>query len=471
MRPRNQAARDQLANLLRRRAAASTAELAAQAGVSVATLHRLLLEMGSSVLTTGKARRTRHALRRPLHGDLAALPLYRIDALGRADQIAQMALVYPEGSCLELTGSAWPVPDESRDGWWAGLPYPLHDMRPQGFLGRQLACAEHQALGVAPNPEAWGDDDVVQVLSRAGSDVSGNLILGNPALLQWQARKLAPPPALLPLPASSLGRAYAGLAEQAIAAGVAGSSAAGEFPKFPALRELAGSDTPHVLVKFSGADGSPAVQRWADLLVCEHLALESAATLPGQHSARSRIVQHAGRTFLEVERFDRHGLFGRSALLSLATAAPALLGDGSTDWNHLAGRLHAAGWLGADALPRIAHLVWFGRLIGNSDMHTGNLSFQPVVSAGHTAQAAALHLAPVYDMLPMRYAPLPGGEVPPPDFDPPPPLPAQRAAWLLACAVAIAFWARAAQDARISAGFRALCGANAQRLQTLAARV
>ena len=471
MRPRNQPARDQLASVLRRRAAASTAELAAQAGVSVPTLHRLLQELGGALLTTGKARRTRHALRRPLRGDLAALPLYRIDELGRADQIAELALVHPQGSCLVLTDSAWPVPEESRDGWWAGLPYPLYDMRPQGYLGRQLARAEHQALGVAPNPEAWGDDDVVQVLSRVGSDVSGNLILGNPAFLHWQARKLAPPKALQPLPARPLGRAYAGLAEQAIAAGVAGSSAAGEFPKFPALRELAGSDTPHVLVKFSGADGSPAVQRWADLLVCEHLALNCAAALPGLRSARSRIVQHSGRTFLEVERFDRHGLFGRSALLSLATAAAALLGDGSTDWNHLAARLHAAGWLGAEELPRIAHLVWFGRLIANSDMHTGNLSFRPVALTGAAAQAAALQLAPVYDMLPMRYAPLPGGEVPPRDFDPPAPLPAQRTAWLPACAAAIAFWARAAQDMRISAGFRALCEANAQALQSLAARI
>ena len=88
-------------------------------------------------------------------------------------------------------------------------------------------------------------------------------------------------------------------------------------------------------------------------------------------------------------------------------------------------------------------------------MHTGNLSFQPMAPAGHAAQAAALQLAPVYDMLPMRYAPLP----------------AQRAAWLLACAVAIAFWARAAADARISAGLRALCRANAQSLQALAQRV
>ena len=240
----------------------------------------------------------------------------------------------------------------------------------------------------------------MHVLSRVGSDVSGNLILGNGAIDGWQARKLAPPE---PVKARALVGAYERLAGQAIAAGVPGSSAAGEFPKFPAVRELPGSDTPHVLVKLSGAGGSPAERRWSDLLVCEHLALECAAALPGVASARSRIVAGEGRTFLEVERFDRHGWFGRSPLISLATLDAALLGDGSGDWTRLAGRLQAIGLLAPDDVQRVQLLWWYGRLIANSDMHTGNLSFRPQQS---------LALAPTYDMLPMLYAPLPGGEVP-----------------------------------------------------------
>jgi hypothetical protein len=97
--------------------------------------------------------------------------------------------------------------------------------------------------------------------------------------------------------------AFLVLAEQAVGAGVAGSSAAGEFPKFTAAREFERSATPHIIVKFSAADDSPAVRRWADLLVCEPLALECARRLPGVESARSRIVQYGGRTFLEVERY------------------------------------------------------------------------------------------------------------------------------------------------------------------------
>ena len=451
--------------MLARRSAASASELAVQLGVSVPTLHRLLQEQGDTVIVTGKARRTRYALRRPLRGDLSELPLYAVDAAGQAGLVVHLALVHPQGSCMDIAGSGWPVPEESRDGWWDGLPYPLIDMRPQGYMGRQLARAEHRAFGVSANPEEWTDDDVAHVLSRIGSDVSGNLILGNPAFERWQAHKLSPPASMTAIKPRAVGRAYARLAEQAIAAGVPGSSAAGEFPKFTALRELPGSGTPHVLVKFSGADGSPAVQRWADLLVCEHLALECAATLPNGASAHSRIVMQDGRTFLEVERFDRHGPFGRSPLLSLGTLDAALLGDGTADWTRLAARLHTAGLLHADDVRRVDQLWWFGRLIANSDMHTGNLSFTTQADTGMLA------LAPAYDMLPMFYAPLPGGEVPARSFEPALPLPPQRALWKTAGRAAIEFWLRASEDSRVSAGFRGLCRANAGKLQQLIDRV
>lgn len=462
MRPSNQAARDQLPVALARQGPVSAPQLAAALGISVPTLHRMLPALGDALITAGAGRRTRYALRRPLRGHTGDLPLYAIDPAGQARHVGALALIRPQGTWCRLDGSDWPVPDESRDGWWDGLPYPLVDMRPQGYLGRQFARAEHAALGVPASPEAWSDDDLVHALSLRGSDLSGNLILGNAAFERWQAAKLAPPE---PIADADIGPAYVALAKQAVALGVAGSSAAGEFPKFPAVRDRAGAATPHVLVKFSGADGSPAVQRWADLLVAEHLALQVAATLPGVASATSRIVQHGGRTFLEVERFDRHGAHGRSPLVSLGTLDAALLGDGSTDWPHLTRRLIALGHVHAPGptLAAVEHLSWFGRLIANSDMHTGNLSFRP--------EAGWLHLAPAYDMLPMRYAPLPGGEVPPRDFEPPLPLPPQRAVWDACCAAAVGFWQAAAADARISAGFRALCADNAQRLHTIAQRL
>ncbi|WP_204249988.1 type II toxin-antitoxin system HipA family toxin YjjJ [Rhodoferax koreensis] len=442
-------------------APASAAGLAEAVRVSVPTLHRMLQRLPAGrLISAGQARRARYALRRPLRGVFADVPVYAIDTEGRAELLGPLALLQPQGAWLALAGSDWPVPEDARDGWWPGLPYPLYDMRPQGYMGRLFARAEHRALGVSPDPQAWTDDDVVHVLSQRGFDASGHLLLGDAAYADWQALRLNQPPPLSP---DETPAAYAALAARAVATGVPGSSAAGEFPKFAARREVSGdlpSDTPHVLVKFSGADDSPTVRRWADLLVCEHLALQQAATLPGVAAARSRVLLHEGRTFLEVERFDRHGTHGRSPLCSLETVNAALLGDASRDWTHLARRLAAAGRLAEEGVASVAHLWWFGRLIANTDMHAGNLSFRPA--------SGRLLVAPAYDMLPMLHAPLAGGEVAAREFEPPLPLPPQRAVWQAACMAALAFWQAAAQDQRISSGFRALCERHHARLQQVA---
>lgn len=449
---------DRLVQLLSRHGPSNASALAREAGVSMATLHRLLQALSGQVVSAGRARRTRHALRRPLRGEARDVPAYEIDREGRAHPLGQLTLVQPQGSLMALP-PGWPVLEGARDGWWEGLPYPLHDMRPQGYMGRQFARLRHRELSVSEDPQRWTDDEVVVVLSRAGADVSGNWLLGEASHEAWQHGKLRAPE---PVGARALPELYATLAEQAVASGVAGSSAAGEFPKFSALRERSGSATPHVLVKFSGADGSPAVRRWSDLLVCEHLALECAATLPGVEAASSRILVHAGRTFLEVERFDRHGLFGRSPLVSLGTLDAALVGEGGSDWVRLAGRLVALGRLAGAELQRVERLWWFGRLIANSDMHAANLSLRP------GGEGEMLRLAPAYDMLPMRYAPLPGGEVPPRTFEPPLPLPTQREAWQAACEAALQFWRQAGRDERISEAFRKTCSANARSLLDVA---
>jgi hypothetical protein len=446
-------------------APAAAASLAAALGVSVPTLHRLLQRLpAAELVSAGRARRARYALRRPLHagrGVLADLPVYAVGTAGQAELLAPLAPLQGGGCWMPLAGSGWPVPGESRDGWWPGLPYPLYDMRPQGYMGRLFARAEHRALGVAPDPQAWSDDDVLHVLAQRGSDTSGCWIVGDDAYALWQAQRQALPPPLAP---EATAAAYAQLADEAVASGVAGSSAAGEFPKFAARRSPppgTASGTPHVLVKFSGADGaSPTVQRWSDLLVCEHLALQHAARLPGVQAAASRILQHGGRTFLEVERFDRHGEHGRSPLCSLETANAALLGDASRDWTVLAARLAAQDLLTPDDAQAIAHLWWFGRLIANTDMHLGNLAFRP--SDGRLA------LAPAYDMLPMLHAPLPGGEVPARAFEPPLPLPQQRQVWHAAREAARDFWRAAAGDGRISAGFREVCAGHAEQLSAAA---
>lgn len=99
------------------------------------------------------------------------------------------------------------------------------------------------------------------------------------------------------------------------------------------------------------------------------------------------------------------------------------------------------GWLAQAAVERIARIGWFGHLIANTGMHDGNLAFFP-----------GLEPAPVYDMLPMGYAPQRGGEVPPRDYMPPLPLPREASAWREAAHAAVIYWQRCAEDSRISCG-------------------
>jgi hypothetical protein len=394
-----------------------------------------------------------------LRGSTEPLPVYKIDHAGCAHQTGELSMKWPQGTHLRLDAQVWPVPAESVDGWWDGLPYALSDMRPQGFMGRHFAHACHQRLKLPEDPGLWSDDDVLIALSEAGSDAIGDLIVGEPAFDAWQGlrmRELEPvrgPP----------GEKYVALAETAVAQGQAGSSAAGEFPKFIAARELRGAATPHVIVKFSGAEPSATVTRWSDLLVCEHLALQTMReALVGVAVASSRIVQHGGRTFMESERFDRHGDWGRSPQISLGTLDAALLGAGTNDWVGLAKRLVALRLMDASQIAPIERIGWFGRLIGNTDMHAGNLSFVP---------HGALSLAPAYDMLPMMYAPLAGGEVPTRTFEPALPKPSEREVWRQACEAALAFWREVALDLRVSGAFKAVGAAHARRLQEAADKV
>ncbi|MDG3064683.1 hypothetical protein ACFQ4M_14100 [Thauera mechernichensis] len=76
-----------------------------------------------------------------------------------------------------------------------------------------------------------------------------------------------------------------------------------------------------------------------------------------------------------------------------------------------------------------------------------------------------------YDMVPMDYAPLPGGELPAKAWQPPLPLPGERAIWLEACRQALVFWNAAASDRRISEPLRKVFRDNANRLDDTAGHV
>ncbi|MEI7429880.1 MAG: DNA-binding protein, partial [Betaproteobacteria bacterium] len=220
---------------------ASSADLCRLLGkVNRSTLTRLVAQMEQDVVRRGGSRRSRYALRRALRGRNQSLPLYRIDAEGGGHHVGNLDLTYPEGSALSFSEPfAWPLnPDEMSDGWFGGLPYPLLDMCPQGFLGRNFAHLNWQALEVSENLNDWSDDDLVQILSTHGYDQSGDLILGDLAYQRhldarrdWEAQLITD---------QNVAAKYSDFAQLALAQGLAGSSAAGEFPKFTARRLLNG---------------------------------------------------------------------------------------------------------------------------------------------------------------------------------------------------------------------------------------
>ena len=123
--------------------------------------------------------------------------------------------------------------------------------------------------------------------------------------------------------------------------------------------------------------------------------------------------------------------------------------------------MQAQCWVASDVAAQLRTIGAFGKVIANADMHKGNVSFVP--------EASSLRVAPVYDMLPMAYAPLAGGEIPKTVYAPGLPTPRDRNAWLAASRAALAFWKATAADPRICARFRAVCDANLRELERLTA--
>lgn len=166
---------------------------------------------------------------------------------------------------------------------YPGLPWFLNDMRPQGFIGRSFV-RRHDALGLPARLADWNDDHALIAVARRGDDLAGNLIVGEDAFTRWTQSQYgdAVDPAQRRMQ-------YPRMAELALAGELPGSSAGGEQPKFTAqIKDRNG--TRHVLVKFSGALTTAVGRRWADLLICEHLALQTVAEA-GLPAAESSLLE------------------------------------------------------------------------------------------------------------------------------------------------------------------------------------
>ncbi|MEQ1505894.1 MAG: HipA domain-containing protein [Myxococcota bacterium] len=397
------------------------AELQRSAGRSKSSVQRGLDRLRGEVLTVGHARATRYALRRGIAGVVTPTPVFEFDPDGAVRHALTLHPVEPFGFWVEAHVAEVTAGFEATSPTDPDLPWWLADARPQGFLGRGWART-HADAGYPLDVDRWSADQVLRFLAHYGADVSGAFAVGTAG--RDLSDRLSHPD---PRPDD-----YPALAQRALTDGPWGSSAGGDQPKF----QVAGR-----IVKFSPPIDQPLGRRWADLLAAEHHAHEvlDAAGVP---AARSTVFDLDGRRFLEVHRFDRHGPRGRSGLVSLASLDPSGVARELRSWSIGAAALARDGRLDPADVARVAWLEAFGHAIANTDMHPGNLSFR---LRGTTLRG----LAPVYDVLPMFYAPR-HGELPTGLHRPA--WPAERAASALAAARTL--WERVAADPTVSDPFR-----------------
>lgn len=417
---------ERLLGILGRRGILRGEEIQRELEISQPVMSRLIRQAGSRVSRFGRSVATRYALPREVAGLGRSCPVYRVDERGHPNQHGVLHLLAGGGSWLER---------DSGDGQlFSGLPPFVEDMRPQGYIGRGFPTL-YPELRLPGRISDWSDDHRLIALAMRGEDCVGNLIIGEESLNHFLAGQPQP-------------RArddYPALACGALA-GQPGSSAGGEHPKFAVY-----SEDRHLLVKFAGGDGA-AADRWRDLLVCEHIALQvlREAGLP---ASDSEWFDLGGSRYLEVDRFDRVGRQGRRGVISLFAINCHYIGDDFDNWSRARQRILDEPALRIEArhADRLIWLDTFGDLIGNTDRHFGNVCF-----FAEEARELTLTLTPVYDMLPMVFAPKDANLVERP-FTPQPPTALNLHLWGDVAKHALWYWDRLCTNDGLSLVFRQIC--------------
>ncbi len=382
---------------------------------------------GAGVVRIGLGRATRYGARQAWPTlEASGFPMFRVTAEG----VPQAA-----GELLTLAArqTVW-MPSGLVSN---GLPIELADAHPSGFLGRHFAST-HADLRLPERVADWSDHHILSAMSRRGEDTPGNLLIGDETFARWQALE----------PAVRTRDDYPALAEATIEGHPPGASAGGERPKFGVL-----VDGRHVLVKFArrGGAGDTTARRWCDLLVLEGLASDAIAS-NGIPAARTHVIDTPTHYFLESERFDRVGVRGRVAVMSLA----AIHDDPADRWARAAVRLREGGRIGDEDARRLRWLDAFGALISNTDRHQHNVVF-------FTGERMA-RLAPAFDQVSMQYAPSADGQVSLRAMQLPFATADTLDVWDDARAAAREFWQRASDDGRVSDDLRRVCAGNAAAL-------
>jgi len=394
-----------------------------------------LEQAGQVVRLLGRTRGARYGLARNVGTVGSAWPLYAIDTHGAPLELGTLYSIAPD--LVAVRGGP-----PRMQALTEGIPYFLQDARPAGFLGRTVPAA-YPELNLPARVQDWTDNQVLSYLTRRGWDSVGNLIVGAESLDRYLSRAQGP----RAISSDDRAAEYPLLAQAAMLGAPPGSSAHGENPKFSAAL-VQGVLSTHVLVKFSPPRATPLGVRWADLLIAEFIALQVLSE-HGVSAARSEVFEFGGQLFLQSERFDRIGAEGRRGAVSLYSVDVARYGM-LDRWSLSAQRLHAEQLLSAQDLEQLSLVDSFGSLIANTDRHFGNITL-------FDRYEGPFELAPIYDMLPMLFAPQDGQLVERP-FEPAGPTAATLSLWPRARDIAEIYWARLCEESRLSEDFRWRCG-------------
>ena len=353
--------------------------------MSQGSVSRQIRAMGDRIIRLKIGRSPFYMLARNAFGGNDRLPLYMVDPHGNNTAIGFLRPLAHGGFFLEkFPGMPAVLLGESGNGLFQSLPYFLFDLAPQGFIGRQIAAKMAEQSDFPGDPKRWSVDHIGQYLISNGEDLPGNLKLGEQAHLRLRRKPVPTSPEEYPI-----------LADDALDGSLPGSSAGGEQPKFTAYCEDRSS---HVIVKFSPKGDDVTATRWRDILITEFQAVE-AIHARGYPAAETRLIDRGGRFFLESQRFDRSGEFGRLPMISLQSVDAEFAGVGH-GWLTTMNALHDRGLVSMDHLCDTAVLWCFGKLINNTDMHLGNLSLG--------IDGDVFRILPVYDMCSMGFAPKSG---------------------------------------------------------------
>jgi hypothetical protein len=436
---------------------ATSAELEGIVDASQSLVSRALRQLVDEgrVLRIGRARAARYGYRRVIESIGSQWPLRRVNEAGDIEELGILFSLAADEYYLrvhpgaEARGFAW-------GGLSSGLPYFLQDQRPGGFLGAAVPT-RYPELNLPQRVTDWSDDQYLRYLTLHGSDPVSDLILGDPAFDEY----LTSLPHRHGLLRSERVIRYPTLADEAMRGTTTASSLQGEHPKFTVLLS-AGSEkhadrSREAIVKFSPSMESAVGRRWGDLLITEHHAHE-VLSHAGVQSCQSEIIESSNRIFLEVERFDRLGTEGRIGVSSFLAVDHTLAG-GSRNWLEAATRLLDLKHIDEATLDTVRFVATFGALIANTDRHLGNLACIDLYDG-------KFKLAPIYDMLPMFFAPS-HAEIAVRVFEPPEPTAATMRVWSKAREAAEGYWRLLTRDERISAGFREICAACLSRLNAL----